>query len=496
MPAGARRGRVRAVHACLCVGAAALAAAGPFPAAGSPGRAAVTNVVHADGSAEVRLFGYSAEGSAVEGLRVTSGGANAGGIPVSPALAAAAALVTPAFTQRPVTLELKGGTRLWRPSMYFPALGAPPPGLSLVFSATTGDASVATAEWDAARGGFNLSDASWAGEACGGGSGYAATTTLDVSVWAAGLGDTAVARVDGVNLTVSCDPQRQWPDWSVIYTTFTGYSTTTAATVDGRMFVAGYHALYSGSHNYLHEYFPDTGGALELPNPPIPRSSNELVALGPGDLLYIGGQADNAQRRIVHRWNDGIGWRGVASMIDARCCGFAAAKIGDYVYVAGGYSAISYTKKAEVLDLATMTWSSLPEMPEKLYGTSGAVFQGKLHVVGGNGKSGRSGSHHVFDPAANNGAGSWTTLSGLGSNRKRMHGKLVNAGSVLYYLGGESSFADRYDPATDTWSPTQDLPRTSHESGVVFYNGQIVVVGGAGYGSATTASIVGDVVPS
>ena len=105
---------------------------------------AVPNVLHADGSAEVRLFGNSAAGAAVKGLRVTSAGAAAAGLPLAPALNAAAALVRPDITAPPPSLSVLGGTRLWRPSVAFPALGEAPRGLGLDFTAETSDASVAT----------------------------------------------------------------------------------------------------------------------------------------------------------------------------------------------------------------------------------------------------------------------------------------------------------------------------------------------------------------
>ena len=484
------RGRARsALRALLPL----LAALPPPPGAGASAaaRVAVANVVHSDGSAEVRLFGHSAAGPAVEGLRVTSAGAEAAGLPLTPALSAAVTLVLPDIPFPPQTLEVKGGTRLWRPSVAFPALATMPAGLGLEFIAETSDASVATVVWDAAAGAFNISDASWAGAACGGGGGYVRSTALNVTVAVAGLGAAGAASAPGITLRVSCDPAAVWPAWDTHTTPFTGYSVVSAASVDGRLFVAGKNALYSGSHNYLHEYFPESGSSLYLPDPPEKRASAELVALGPGDLLYIGGQEDNAQLFLVHRWREGRGWAAITSMLSPRCCGFAAAKIGDKVYVAGGYSG-GAANSAEVLDTATWTWSQLPNMPLALYGTSGAVFEGRLHVVGGNGNSGRSGDHMVFDPAANEGAGAWSQLTGLPSTRRRMSGSLVAAGGTLYLVGGESDWVDRWDPDTDAWSASALLPRTVNKAGVTLHNDQIVGVGGAQYGQGTTVSVVGD----
>ena len=212
--------------------------------------------------------------------------------------------------------------------MAFPALATMPAGLGLEFIAETSDASVATVVWDAAAGAFNITDASWAGAACGGGGGYDRSTTLSVTAAAAGLGSAAAASAPGIDLRASCAPGRAWPAWTTHATPFTGYSVVSAVSVGGRLFVAGKNALYSGSHNYLHEYFPESGSSRQLHDPPETRASAAMVAVGPGDLLYIGGQENNAQMKLVHRWREGQGWFAVAPMLSTRCCGFAAANVG------------------------------------------------------------------------------------------------------------------------------------------------------------------------
>ena len=111
---------------------------------------------------------------------------------------------------------------------------------------------------------------------------------------AAGLGSAAAASAPGIDLRASCAPGRAWPAWTTHATPFTGYSRVSAVSVGGRLFVAGKNALYSGSHNYLHEYFPESGSCRQLPDPPETRASAAMVAVGPGDLLYIGGQENNA----------------------------------------------------------------------------------------------------------------------------------------------------------------------------------------------------------
>ena len=463
-------------------------------AAGRPGARgsalhAVTHTVAASGEGEVRLFGHTADGTPVEGLRVGPAGVTAEGQPLGLALAAAFTALGLAFDGVPTTLKVVGGQLLWEPAVAFPYLRAAPAGLALTYSATSASEAVATAAWDAASGAFRITDANWLGTSCGGGAGYTYSTSITFQVSLTGLAGLATASV-AVAVETSCDPTRQWPLWRQYDGAF-AYGDARAVVSRGRLYVAGKNQLFSGSHNYMHEIFTNTKQVRRLADPPEKRAEFEFVSLAPGELLIIGGQEDNAQRRDVHRWKEGEGWYDDPGMLDVRCCGFGAGVIGAKVYVAGGYSG-GATKKAEVFDPATRTWSRLPDMPSAVWGTSGAVLDGKLHVVAGNGASGRSGGHWVFDPTAAGGTGSWATKTGLPPEGRRMNGKLVVADGVLWLVGGESQSVNKYDAATDTWSAATDLPGTASKHAAVFYNGQLVVIGGGSWGGATNRWFLGD----
>ena len=484
------RWRLPAAGPVLALLLAGLLAAG----GGARGSAlhAVTHTVAASGEGEVRLFGHTADGTPVEGLRVGPAGVTAEGQPLGLALAAAFAALGLAFDGAPATLKVVGGQLLWEPAVAFPYLRAAPAGLALTYNATSASASVATAAWDAAAhptsGAFRIADANWLGTSCGGGGGYSYSTSITFQVSLTGLAGLAAASL-AVPVETSCDPTRQWPLWQQYDGAF-AYGGARAVVSRGRLYVAGKNQLYSGSHNYLHEVFTNTKQVRRLVDPPQKRAEFEFVSLAPGELLIIGGQEDNAQRRDVHRWKEGEGWYDNPGMLDARCCGFGAGVIGGKVYVAGGYSG-GRTNKAEVFDPATRTWSRLPDMPSAVYGTAGAVLDGKLHVVAGNGASGRTGGHWVFDPTAAGGTGSWATKTGI-LPYGRMNGNLVVAEGVLWLVGGESRSVNKYDAATDTWSAATDLPGTASEHAAAFYNGQLVVIGGGNYGTATNRWFLGD----
>lgn len=70
---------------------------------------AVTHTVAASGEGEVRLFGHTADGTPVEGLRVGPAGVTAEGQPLGLALAAAFTALGLAFDGVPTTLKVVGG---------------------------------------------------------------------------------------------------------------------------------------------------------------------------------------------------------------------------------------------------------------------------------------------------------------------------------------------------------------------------------------------------
>lgn len=113
---------------------------------------------------------------------------------------------------------------------------------------------------------------------------------------------------------------------------------------------------------------------------------------------------------------------------------------------------------------------------------SGAVIDGRLHIVGGRSVSGgNTAAHEVYDPAEDR----WRTAAPM----PQAQGGLAAAelGGKLYAFGGE--FFDNgggvypeawaYDPATDTWSAIDPMPHPRHGLGAVTLDGAIHVIGGA-----------------
>jgi hypothetical protein len=83
---------------------------------------------------------------------------------------------------------------------------------------------------------------------------------------------------------------------------------------------------------------------------------------------------------------------------------FAAAVIGDSIYVAGGQGRDRFLKSAEVFDSKSNSWSYAPDMIHERSSCYGLVSNDKLWVIGGElirnqyGDRPERGSAEVYDP--------------------------------------------------------------------------------------------------
>ncbi|MCB2220879.1 MAG: hypothetical protein KQI35_10835 [Bacteroidetes bacterium] len=115
--------------------------------------------------------------------------------------------------------------------------------------------------------------------------------------------------------------------------------------------------------------------------------------------------------------------------------------------------------------LSAQDWETLAEIPEGLTYPVVTVLDGKIHVMGGGGASGATGSHYAYDPATD----SWETLSAVPYLAQQPAG--CTAGGKIHYFGGGypnsgTPLADHYiyDPDSDTWEEASSLtaPRAIH----------------------------------
>ncbi len=167
---------------------------------------------------------------------------------------------------------------------------------------------------------------------------------------------------------------------------------------------------------------------------------------------------------------------------------------GRFIYLAGGFVGDhpgGSSNKIWKYDVAANLWSEGPSMPGKrgggalvLLGRSLHYFGGTLRLKGGDYVQ-DYGDHWVLR-LDDHDAG-WTTAASLPNPRNHMGGCVAN-GKIYavggQHLGDEESGNQRsvqvYDPATDEWTNTADLPfaRGHLTSNILEWNGRVIVVSG------------------
>jgi Kelch motif protein len=165
----------------------------------------------------------------------------------------------------------------------------------------------------------------------------------------------------------------------------------------------------------------------------------------------------------------------------------AAARIGRYVYVVGGFAGSSPSAAVERYDTARDKWTQVAPMPVALNHTAAVAYRNRLYVVDGyigdEGTLGRSNGLTVaillrYDPARD----AWTELSAPPTRRGAAAAAVV--GDRLYVAGGVSSTEGElkrleiYDFARRRWRSGPDMGEArEHVSGAAS-GGAFYVIGG------------------
>ena len=166
---------------------------------------------------------------------------------------------------------------------------------------------------------------------------------------------------------------------------------------------------------------------------------------------------------------------------------------GTDIYFAGGYPSNSAgtgqvfgTKQVWKYNVASNTYTALPNLPIDLATGQLRYLKGKLHYMGGANKSRRDTSVHYALDLDSLSAG-WKVLAPV-LNATNHPGSTVYEGK-LYFMGGShyqennaipQKTVEVYDPNTNTWTKLADLPiaRDHISSSVVVIGNCILVLGG------------------
>jgi hypothetical protein len=223
----------------------------------------------------------------------------------------------------------------------------------------------------------------------------------------------------------------------------------------------------------------------------MPRGSDEIRAVGVGDLVVLGTGIDLV--RI------GDGFRSVGRMYSFDPARNRYAPLPDPptrvdhplltadqddVYLVGGYVDGVATAKAWRFSLATRRWSALPPMPTARGALGGAVIGERLYAVGGSPPTYSDaavqpyGTLEILDLRT----GRWETA--LPMRFPRHHLGVAALDGSLYVVGGRGytryalPYHERFDPGTRRWETLAPLPQGAGGLAAVALGEEVVAIGG------------------
>lgn len=173
--------------------------------------------------------------------------------------------------------------------------------------------------------------------------------------------------------------------------------------------------------------------------------------------------------------------------------------VGDSIWVAGGRTGShpgTLTDEVWIYNINTNTWSAGPDLPVALAGGGLVVLERTIHVFGGfsSACNGDQSSYHVtldVDAWLANPAAIWENVRTPMPN-PRNHIGATAFGGKIYAFGGQLghdccasgipcgddvTFADRYDPVSDSWESLANLPyaRSHVEAATYTMDGHIFI---------------------
>ena len=255
----------------------------------------------------------------------------------------------------------------------------------------------------------------------------------------------------------------------------TGRTMTASGVVNNKIYViGGYTGAYiNGSSNIVgtvEEYDPAMDKWTTKTSMPTARKGF-TIAVSNGKLYAIGGSGTS----VIEEYDPPTDtWTTKNTALFG-----ATATVNGMIYSLG----VTGTIYDPVLD--TLTTFSPNNLQTFNAGSTTAVVNGKIYVIGGGGINASNnivptGIVEEYDPATN----MWTTKAPMPTTRQSMTSSVLNG--KIYVIGGthgtspapEISTVEEYDPATDSWATKASLPtpRTQLTSETV--NGKIYAIGG------------------
>ena len=333
-----------------------------------------------------------------------------------------------------------------------------------------------------------------------------------------GAGTCTVAMNANQNVTVTFNlvspPPPPQGIWSATGSMATGRDLPTATLLPtGKVLVVGgsTNAAFGIASAELYDPAANGGAGAWTPTGSLAtgRYGQTATLLQNGKVLVVGGR-NNVVGALASAElydpaaNSGAGaWTPTGSLATARLQHTATLLLNGKVLVVGGQTSTNgnvsnILASAELYDPTANggagAWSTTGNlMTARVEHTATLLLSGKVLVVGGRTSTNVNGSNifanaELYDPAANGGAGAWSTTGSQTFGRSGHTATLLQNGKVLV-VGGNSPhplpIAELYDPAANggagAWSATGFLAATrSGHTATLLPTGKVLVVGGYG----------------
>src|SRR5215468_1301832 len=229
----------------------------------------------------------------------------------------------------------------------------------------------------------------------------------------------------------------------------------------------------------------------------IPVPGDHLAAVTDGTYLYaLGGRKlePAANHTAVQRFDPATGQWTQLTPMPAANSDFGAAFVGGQLITFGGENGLSVFGTTRAYDLAAKTWSTLPSLHDARHGMGVAVIGNTIYAIDGASQPGHAGSTNTLQtfvatpaPAAVQVSGTWT-LGHFSPFPVQQLPAAVRNQSQIWLAGGLTGTSEAtaratdkteyYDTTVKQWSPGPNLRFPVHHAMIVYYKGQLWLIGG------------------
>ena len=202
-----------------------------------------------------------------------------------------------------------------------------------------------------------------------------------------------------------------------------------------------------------------------------------LVALAGAAAIVFAAEGDDSAARASDEW-------AALSPSPLRRTEVGAARVGDGIYVVGGFDAADGTTGAMVrYDISEDAWEEVAPLPIAVNHPGVTALAGRVYLLGGNlqssgGQDAKSDRLYRYDP----GRDRWRRLADAPSERAAMG--FAGRRDRLYAAGGYTASDPTvrelaiYDVDRDRWFRGPRMPTGRNHVGAAFLTGRLVVTGG------------------